>query len=268
VLLPVYAGDNAANFRRALASVTTDQLLRPRQLVIVRDGVVSESLERVITDAEALDWLEVSVLRLPASIGLAAALDHGLPLCRFDIVARMDADDISVPERFALQLPVMQAGTDIVGSAIDEIGNDEHRVLATRRVPLTHREIHAAAGYRSPFNHPSVVYRAGLVRAAGGYGDLAHIEDYWLWVRLLHRGARAANLEQSLVRYRVSTGSYKRRGGLRMLRAELRLQKRMFAAGYIGPLAFLRNVLVRGTYRLVPTGVRKLGYRRAFTVRT
>jgi glycosyltransferase involved in cell wall biosynthesis len=209
--------------------------------------------------------MDVTVLRLERSVGLAAALDHGLGRCRFDIVARMDADDVALPERFSLQLPVIESGADIVGSAIAEIGEDEDQILATRHVPLSHREIRAGADFRSPFNHPSVVYRKSLVQAAGGYGDLAHMEDYWLWIRMIHAGARTANVPQPLLKYRVSAGSYDRRGGAHMLRAELTLQKRMLGAGYTNGAQFLRNVAVRGVYRLIPTRVRRLGYRRAFT---
>jgi hypothetical protein len=91
------------------------------------------------------------------------------------------------------------------------------------------------------------------------------MEDYWLWARMLHRGSLGANVPEALVLYRVSDGAYARRGGRRMLTAELRLQRRMQAAGYIGPFAFARNVLVRGVYRLAPTRVRRRGYRAAFT---
>jgi glycosyltransferase involved in cell wall biosynthesis len=219
----------------------------------------------VLAEAEAMDSVEVTVVLLEHSVGLAAALDQGLALCRFDVVARMDADDVASPGRFSRQLPIIESGADIVGSAIEEIGEDEGQVLATRRVPASHREIRAGADFRSPFNHPSVVYRKSLVQAAGGYGDLTHMEDYWLWVRMIHAGAHTANVPEPLLKYRVSTGSYDRRGGSHMLRAELTLQRRMLGAGYINAAQFVRNVAVRGVYRLIPTRVRRLGYRRAFT---
>ncbi|HEY8293898.1 MAG TPA: glycosyltransferase [Micrococcaceae bacterium] len=265
VLLPVYAGDDAAKFRRSIESVTAEQDRQPAQLVIVRDGPVPPELEAVLAEAEAMDSVEVTVVLLEHSVGLAAALDQGLALCRFDVVARMDADDVASPGRFSRQLPIIESGADIVGSAIEEIGEDEGQVLATRRVPASHREIRAGADFRSPFNHPSVVYRKSLVQAAGGYGDLTHMEDYWLWVRMIHAGAHTANVPEPLLKYRVSTGSYDRRGGSHMLRAELTLQRRMLGAGYINAAQFVRNVAVRGVYRLIPTRVRRLGYRRAFT---
>ncbi|WP_334171477.1 glycosyltransferase [Sinomonas sp.] len=265
VLLPVYAGDVAARVRRAIASVTLDQTVRPAQLVIVRDGPVGEDIEAVLSEAERNPDLPTDVLRLPAGVGLADALDAGLELCRHDVVARMDADDVALPERFERQLALLAEGYDIVGSAIAEIGDDESRRLASRPVPVTHREIMAQLGFRTPFNHPSVVYRASAVRAAGGYRGVPDMEDYWLWARMLHGGSLGANVPDVLVLYRVSDGAYARRGGSRMLMAELRLQRRLLGAHYVGPLAFGRNVLVRGAYRLMPTRVRRRGYRTAFT---
>lgn len=265
VLLPVYAGDAAHRVRRAIASVTVDQSVPPAQLVIVRDGPVGEDIEAVLSEAERNPDHRADVLRLPAGVGLAEALDAGLELCRYDVVARMDADDVALPERFERQLALLVEGYDIVGSAIAEIGDDETRRLASRPVPVTHREIMAQLGFRTPFNHPSVMYRASAVRAAGGYRGVPDMEDYWLWARMLHGGSLGANVPDVLVLYRVSDGAYARRGGRRMLLAELRLQRRLLGAHYLGPLAFGRNVLVRGAYRLVPTRVRRRGYRTAFT---
>ncbi|WP_415854432.1 glycosyltransferase [Sinomonas sp. G460-2] len=265
VLLPVYAGDTAARVRRAIDSVTVDQTVPPAQLVIVRDGPVGEEIERVLEEAERSERLPADVVRLAEGVGLAEALDAGLERCRYDVVARMDADDVALPERFERQLALLDEGYDIVGSAIAEIGDDEAHHLASRPVPVTHREIMAQVDFRTPFNHPSVMYRASAVRAAGGYQGVPDMEDYWLWARMLHRGSLGANVPDVLVLYRVSDGAYARRGGSRMLTAELRLQRRMLGAGYIGPVGFARNVLVRGAYRLVPTQVRRRGYRTAFT---
>lgn len=265
VLLPVYAGDNPELFRRALASVTDQQTRKPAEVLVVRDGEVPAEIEASLLAAEARADGLVRVLRLPRSVGLAGALDAGLHECRYEIVARMDADDISLPQRFKVQIPYLEAGYDIVGSAIEEIGNDDALPLAYRPVVTDQAALAANSGFRSPFHHPSVVYRKRAVLAVGGYGDLLKIEDFWLWLRMLRNGAKAANVAEPLVRYRVSEGAYRRRGGLGLLAAEFRLQARLLKSGYISPMQWLRNVLVRCGYRLIPTGIRRTGYRAAFT---
>ncbi|MCW1248718.1 glycosyltransferase [Acaricomes phytoseiuli] len=269
VLLPVYSGDSPEMFQRAVVSAGAEQTLPPAEIVVVRDGPVPEPLEAVLRAFEADPQpVPLRVLRMPAAQGLAGALDAGLAECRNDIVARMDADDVCLPERFEYQLPYLRVGYDIVGSAIEEIGAAEDEPLAYRRIPTDPAEISANTGFRSPFHHPSVVYRRSAVQAVGGYGDLLRMEDFWLWLRLLRAGYRGVNLPEPLVRYRVSAGAYQRRGGPALLGAELRLQLRLLRAGYITPVQWLRNVLVRCLYRLIPTGARKIGYRAVFSRRS
>ena len=266
VLLPVYRGDRADFLRRSLASVTVEQTLRPDEVLIVRDGPVPDELEDVLARArrgELSGTVPVRVLELADNAGLALALEAGLAEAAHEVVARQDADDISVPERFATQLPLIAAGYDLVGSAIQEFDDEADTDGVIRRQPSDPEEIRRALSLRDPFNHPSVVYRAAAVHAAGGYRPLDLMEDYWLFARMIHDGARATNVPQVLVRYRVGAGAYERRGGLRLLRSELELQVSMRRAGIITAPQYARNLAVRASYRLVPTAARQAAYRAA-----
>ena len=264
VLLPVYHRDQPAFLRRAFDSVTVEQSLPPDEVVVVRDGPVGPELAALLSELATTSPVPVVVVELPKNIGLARALEEGLGRCTHEIVARMDADDISRPERFGVQVPLVAAGVDIVGSAIEEFG-DEGRVQDARAVvrtpPLSAQEIAAAARFHSPFNHPSVVYRRSAVVAAGGYQDLPLMEDYWLFVRMLHNGAVAMNVPDPLVLYRVGAGAYARRGGRQLLRSELALQWRMWRTGFSSTPQLVRNSFVRGGYRLVPEPLRRRMYR-------
>ncbi|MCB7137168.1 glycosyltransferase [Cellulosimicrobium marinum] len=265
VLLPVYRGDDPDHVRRAFRSVTADQELRPAEVVVVRDGPVPAEVGAVLDDVVAASPVPVRLVALERNVGLALALEAGLERCAHEIVARQDADDISVPGRFAVQVPLVASGLDIVGSAIREFESedtvdDEDGVV--RVPPLTQIDINRASRFQSPFNHPSVVYRRSAVRAAGGYEDLPLMEDYWLFARMIAAGARALNVAEPLVLYRVGAGSYSRRGGTRLLRSELELQRRLRRLGFTTTAEELRNVAVRGGYRLVPEGVRRVAYRR------
>lgn len=269
VLLPVYAGDIADHFRRAVESVTAEQTLQPSELVLVQDGPVGEEIAQVISDVvsgSVTGGVPVRTVRLEENRGLALALEEGLKACTHEIVARADADDIAVPTRFEKQVPLVAGGIDLLGSAITEFQDDETELGAVRSLPLEHDEIAEVARFRDPFNHPSVVYRKNAVARAGGYEDLNKMEDYWLFARMIHGGARTANLEESLVHYRVGAGAYRRRGGTEMLRSELALQKKFREIGFVTPLQAARNVLVRGGYRLIPTAVRS-GLYRTFVLR-
>lgn len=264
VLLPVYHRDDPDHFRRAIRSVTADQDLRPSELVIIRDGEVGTALAAAIDAARSgvvTDGVPVRVVEMARNVGLARALEAGLASCRHEIVARADADDISRPHRFARQVPVVAGGIDLLGSAITEFEEDETRPGADRVLPADEVEIRRMARFRDPFNHPSVVYRKSAVAAAGGYQHLDRMEDYWLFVRMIMAGARVANLDESLVLYRVGAGAYGRRGGVAMLGSELRLQHLMLRAGFTTPLQSVRNVVIRGGYRFVPTWLRRHAYR-------
>jgi glycosyltransferase involved in cell wall biosynthesis len=201
-------------------------------------------------------------------VGLGPALDAGLKACRHEIVARMDADDVSVPDRFEKQLPVVEAGADIVGSGLWEFGSSPQDVVGRRTPPTDPDEIRRVIRFRDPFNHPTVVYRRSAVEAAGGYTDMALLEDYLLFTRMVQAGARPANLAEPLVYYRVGEGAYARRGGRALFRSELALQRRFRELGITSRGEYVRNVAVRGGYRLVPQAVRKVAYRRLLANRT
>lgn len=270
LLLPIYRGDSVEHFRRAFLSSVEGQRLRPDEVVVVRDGPIPAELERELRARVAASPVPVVVVELAENVGLARALTAGLAAASNDVIARMDADDIAQPERFAVQLPMIASGLDIVGSAIDEFveEGDRTRVVGRRTPPLEHAEIARRARIQSPFNHPSVVFRRAAVDAAGGYRDLSLMEDYWLFGRMIDRGVRTGNSEQALVLYRVDAGAYGRRGGLRLLRSELRLQREFRRTGFTTRRQFVRNVIVRAGYRLVPERLRRAAYRRVLVDRS
>jgi glycosyltransferase involved in cell wall biosynthesis len=265
VLLPVYAGDDAGYVERAFESVTIDQHRPPDEVVVVQDGPVPAPLQALIRELVGRADVPVTVVELPEHRGLGRALGEGMRRCRYDIVARMDADDVARPERFARQVPLIESGFDLVGSSLVEMrGDDETELGDIRRPPLTHARIIRFARFHSPFNHPTVVLRRSAADRAGGYEQLRSFEDYWLWVRMLAGGARAANVEEPLLLYRVPAGVYERRGGVHLVRPEIELQLRMRRLGFISRIQFLRNVLVRVTWRLCPLFLRRWLYGFAF----
>jgi hypothetical protein len=179
----------------------------------------------------------------------------------------MDADDISAPERFAIQIPLMAEGYDLVGSGLLEFHDDEDDIVGRRTPPLEEVEIRQWSRFHDPFNHPTVVYRRSVVQAVGGYQDLPLMEDYWLFARMIDAGARVRNVPEPLVKYRVGAGAYARRGGWALLRSEVLLQRRFRQTGFTTRSQFVRNLVVRGGYRMVPEGLRRLAYRRVIASR-
>lgn len=263
MLLPVYRGDDAAFFERAITSVTRDQTRRPDELLVVVDGPVPAGIADVLRRAEAGELtggVGVRVLALPQNVGLARALDAGLAACRHEVVARADADDISLPRRFELQVPLVAGGVDLLSGTIVEFESDEAERGLERGWPADPAQIARVARLADPFNHPAVVYRRSAVRAAGGYEHLSRLEDYWLFVRMLAAGARVTNVAEPVVLYRVGAGAYRRRGGWELFRSELVLQAQMLRLGFTTPTQFARNLVVRGLWRFVPPRLRRPAY--------
>lgn len=261
VLMSVYAGDTAQFFTRSIVSISRDQTLKPNHIVLMQDGPVGAELQRQIDQVDEIAGQPVKVVKLAENKGLANALAIGVTHCPDPIIARADADDISLPNRFARQLPLMR-DHDLVGAAIAEFSDDEMQWGLVRVHPTECEQITATARFRDPFNHPSVMMRKSMVQAAGNYQECGKMEDYWLFARMIAVGARCANVAEPLVAYRVGAGAYRRRGGKELWDSELTLQRALHRIGFTNSAQYWRNLLVRATYRWIPTPVRRLAYRR------
>jgi glycosyltransferase involved in cell wall biosynthesis len=259
LLMPVYDGDRPEYIGRALRSAVDDQTVRPDQVVIVRDGPVRDEITRCLDEFRRSSLVPVTFVPVQRG-GLGPALDRGLAASWFDVVARMDADDVAMPHRFEVELPLIQ-DADIVGAGLLEFVSDTDDIVGQRTPPTDPAQIQRYARMHDPFNHPTVVYRRRAVLDAGGYGSFHLMEDYALFARMLAAGARAVNVAEPLVYYRVGPEAFKRRGGAGLLRSELRLQREFLRQRFISPAEYLRNVLVRGGYRLIPWWCRRAVYR-------
>jgi len=266
LLLPVYGANSPEQLRQAFRSSVDEQTRRPDAVVITIDGPVPPTLDAVIADLVDTSPVAARVIRLPQNRGLATALNAGIDAIDTEYIARMDADDVCRPERFERQLSVIEArDLDILGTGLAEFAGSSDAVIATRTPPLG-GQIRRRAPFAQPFNQPTVIYRRAAVLAVGGYPtDVGRLEDYVLFARMLVAGARADNLAEPLLLYRVDNGAYTRRGGWGQFRSELRLQRELLRVGLTSPAQYARNVVLRGSYRLAPTWLRRGGYRAAAT---
>ncbi|WP_254535981.1 glycosyltransferase [Halomarina litorea] len=265
VVLPVYRGDDARNFNTAVESLRT-QTETPTEVVVIADGPLTRSLENSLKRWCEEFPAEFRVDWIPKNRGLGNALRTGVRECSHDLVARMDADDISVSDRFERQLEYLSDNptVDVIGGQLAEFGTNPDKVTSLRRVPLRHEEIATMARSRSPMNHATVMFRREAVLAAGNYRPVEPMEDYDLWVRMLIDGAKFANLPDVLLKMRAGDGLYERRSGLEYGREELRRQTDFLRWGFIGPFRFCLNLLLRLPVRFVPGRVRGYIYERLF----
>lgn len=252
VLMSVYARDNPDLFDRAMQSVW-DNTLQPEQFVLVLDGPISTDLEAVVNrHAERPGF---TLVRLHQNMGLAQALNMGLQRVSCPYVLRADADDLNLPDRFAKQLPLLVAGHDLLGGAIQEVEADG-RPIAVRSPPLSDSDIRRFARRRNPFNHMTVGFRLSLAQRCGGYPNLHLKEDYGLWALMLARHAKVANVPDVLVKATTGRKMYERRGGWRYVRSELDLQRHLMRCGLQSPLGAVLTGAMRSVVFLLPADLR------------
>lgn len=252
VLMSSYCNDDPEELALALRSIWGDQTRKPDEIVIVKDGPLSEQLDAVIDDFTKS--APVKIVPLPENRGLGLALAEGIAHCSFEYIARMDGDDISVPERFAKQVAFMEQNPDIAicGGMIREFSGFPDNITSKRTLPQTDTEIRHFCKWRSPFNHVTVMFRKQAVLDAGNYQHFLFYEDYWLWARILQKGNRVANLPDILVNVRAGKDMLKRRIGWRFFTAEIKLAKKLKSIGILNMSEMLRNMLFRAPARLMP----------------
>lgn len=263
VLMSVYSGESADNFRSAVSSML-NQTVCPDQFVIVCDGPLGDDLDAVLSDFMDADEAGLfDVVRLPKNVGLGKALSAGLDVCRNDCVARMDSDDIAFPDRCELQLEAVVAHKlQLISGYVLEFASDTSNVVSMRKVPANQEEIIEFSKKRNPFNHPCVMFEKTAVLNAGSYQDLYRLEDYYLWVRMLAGGCRAANVPQPILYMRSDEGMYSRRGGIAYGISQVKLLRYMRSTGYIGTRDFVLMSAVRFALSIVPTFLRRAIYGR------
>ena len=212
VLMTVFKDEVPENFRAAVESML-NQTVKPNDFVIVCDGPVGEELENIIYQFESNCKDFFNIIRLEENVGVGSASAAGLLQCKNDIVAKMDSDDISRPERCEKELRKFEEDDElaIVGSYILEFRDNEREDTTIRKVPLKHEEICKFSRRRSPFNNPTVMFKKSAVLAVGNYSDLRRCEDFELFARLIHAGYKTANIPECLLDYRVTDTTYSKR---------------------------------------------------------
>lgn len=258
VLMSVYAKETPEFLNRAFKSIWDEQNVKPSQIVLVKDGLLPDALDDAVSCWQQKLGDVLTVVALEKNVGLGLALNKGLEYCDFEIVARMDTDDISIPERFERQLLFLDKNIDIsvVGGYISEFEGDEDNIYAYRKLPLENMEIRAFGIRRNPVNHVTVMFRKADVLRVGGYMSFLGFEDYYLWARMLVNGFKFANIPEVLVNVRAGAAMSGRRGGLKYASIEYKLQKEFLRLGFIGKLDFIINVVARFIARAIPNSVR------------
>lgn len=263
VLIPVYSKENPLFLKPALRSILDEQTIAPDEVVIVEDGPITTGLENVLNDFQTRYPNIIKRYKLEKNQGMGIAMNHGLERATFEWVARMDSDDIAVPNRFELQLKFLERNPtiDVLGSSIEEFDVEPGDLRRFRALPQEHDEIVRLMKFRNPINHMTVFFRKEVALRVGGYWSQRYNEDYNLWYEMQKTGARFYNLSEILVHVRVGNNMVGRRSGLGYFDFEKILLRKFFNDGFITPFEYSWLFLVKFSLRILPTGLLKMFYK-------
>ena len=180
VLISVYHRENPLFFEEALNSVY-NQTLQPDEVLIVKDGKLTEELDTVVDNFKSKYPSITNTLQLEKNVGLGLALKEGVKNSKYDIIARMDSDDICVEDRFEKQIKYLEKNpqVSVLGSWIEEFDTNTGKTTSIRKVKLKHDGIVKNGKIKNPMNHVTVVFRKLDIVKAGGYKDFQIFEDYY-----------------------------------------------------------------------------------------
>lgn len=261
LLMSVYHGEKAQHLKTCFDSIYK-QTVCPTEIVLVEDGPLTPTLYEAIADEEKR-FPQLRRLPLATNHGLGTALNKGLDACSYDIVARMDTDDICMPQRFEVQMDFMNAHPeiDVLGAWIAEFDDTPTNIVGIRSLPENHDDIFNFGKKRNPINHPTVMFRRQSVIACGGYQPCPLFEDYYLWARMLQQGYLFHNLPQPLLLFRRSAEMIRRRGGITYANTEIHFFSQLHQIGYISRFNMGCNILQRIFVRILPNSVRGTIYK-------
>lgn len=257
VLMSLYIKEKAEYFDQCMESMLR-QTVRPTEVVIVLDGAISDELSAVLQKYinKYPNWIRTVPLK--KNMGLGLALAEGVPQCKYDLIARMDTDDIAKENRFEAQLAEFEKDPDldICGSHIIEFEGNIKNKLSVRKVPLLHDEIVEYQKQRSAFNHMTVMYKKTAVLKAGNYENCPLMEDDMLWIRMLISGAKCSNVDDYLVYARTGYAMIERRGGWSYVKKYKNGRKRILDTGYISIWDYYKSIGAQFIVALMPRKLR------------
>lgn len=258
VLIPTYKNDQPIALEQALDSLINQSII-PNEIVLIIDGPVGDETEIIISRFQNVHSSILKIVRLEINQGLGNALNFGLQHCKYELVARMDSDDIAEYDRFKIQIDYFSKfpDTTILGGYIREF-NNEIGDTNTVRTALLGDKIKRYGTIRCPLNHPTVMFKKSAILSVGSYQEIPCLEDYYLWLKLLKQNYKVCNIPVILLNYRFSSKTVIKRQGFKYAFTELKFFIHCYGEQLIGFPALIFHTFITFPVRLLP--VKILGF--------
>lgn len=261
VLLSIYQKESANNLEDCFKSIYDNQIMKPDEIVLVEDGPLTKELYKKIEEWKIKLPNILKIVKIEKNRGLAHALNLGIKECSYELVARMDTDDVAYPDRFLHQVDFMIKNPSICVSSgiIEEYDIGLEKKLSQRILPKDHKSIYKFAKRRSPISHPACIYRKKIIIDAGGYPEI-YPEDYALWGLLLSKGHTFGNIEKTILKMRASESIAHRRG-INFLKGEIKTYLFFHRIGFLNTYETIQCIFLKSVVRLAPNYIKKLLYK-------
>lgn len=264
VLTTVYTKEEPEFLRASIESMLGQTVLT-NDYVVVKDGPLTEALDAVLDEyARLYDFFHI--VALPENVGLGAALRAGLSACKNDLVARLDSDDLSLPNRCELQLKAFAADSDlvIVGTDMYEFNNNPDEILARKVMPHTPEELYRYGKRRNAFNHSSVMYRKSVIEAHGSYSTMRRSQDVELFSKILYHNCKCINIDQPLIKFRCGDTRVQRKKSWRNVKSDLTIFWGIHKMGYSSFGDYLYVLAIQLGFYILPEKLAGYLYRKLF----
>ena len=215
-LMPLHNEIHFNLMRKAINSVLQNKLI-PNEFIILVDGFISSDKKLFLLKKREMSFVKIIFKK---KMGISKILNYGLKISKYNIIARVDADDINDKYRFLKQINYFKKNNpDILGSNIEEIINGKKFI---KKMPLKPNLFNFFL--MNPINHMSVMFKKDRIINLGGYPEIKYKEDYCLWFLAKISNYNIVNLEASLVKSRLDEKTLKRRKNIDAIYSEFKMQ--------------------------------------------
>lgn len=260
VVMGVYYKDKPEFVKRAIESLL-EQTYLPSEIILIEDGKLTAELYETINKMKKNELLKV--FSLPENQGVATAINFGVKKAQYDYIARMDADDVCMKDRFEKQFKYLEKypKVDIIGGQICEYDSKLENKIAIRKVPNEDKEIKKRCKFKSPINNTTVIFKKSIFEILNGYDESYKVmEDYEFYIRAVEQGFYFHNLEDILVNVRTDREMYLRRGGREYIKYIIKIEKTLLEKKLINKFIYFYNVIIRSIVCFLPNFFRKNFY--------
>ena len=259
VILPVYKKVSIKEFESCFNSIIKQSLL-PDELLIVIDGPIKDNIKNFIFKKHK-KYKFIKLLKFSNNNGLGYVLNKAVKECKYNYIARCDADDISIKNRFQLQINFFKKNKkiDVLGTNVYEVKNN--KIYSKKVMNNFHEKIAKKIYLRNPINHSTVFFKKKTIMDAGNYEDVRFYEDYFLWFKVFKNKGKFHNLDKFLVKMKVDDNFFKRRSGIKYLEFYLIFLKKLKEKNFINSFYLIFLFSIRLFLILMPLYLLKKIYK-------